>query len=72
MLVAAGMTPLAAIQAATVNAADLLDVKDRGALEPGLLADVIAVPGNPLEDVRVLERVEMVMKGGVVFREPAK
>jgi imidazolonepropionase-like amidohydrolase len=72
MLVAAGMTPLAAIQAATVNAADLLGVKDRGALEPGLLADVIAVPGNPLEDIRVLERVEMVMKGGVVYREPGK
>ena len=72
MLVAAGMTPLAAIQAATINAADLLGVADRGALEPGLLADMIAVPGNPLEDVRVLERVEMVMKGGVVYREPGK
>jgi imidazolonepropionase-like amidohydrolase len=70
MLVAAGMTPLAAIQAATVNAADLLGVDDRGALEPGLLADVIAVPGNPLEDVRALERVEMVMKGGAVFVAP--
>jgi imidazolonepropionase-like amidohydrolase len=66
------MTPLAAIQSATLNAADLLGVDDRGTLEPGRLADVIAVPGNPLEDVRVLERVEMVMKGGVVFREPVK
>jgi imidazolonepropionase-like amidohydrolase len=72
MLVDAGMTPLAAVQAATLNAADLLGVADRGALEPGLLADVIAVPGNPLEDVRVLERVEFVMKGGEVYRGPGK
>jgi imidazolonepropionase-like amidohydrolase len=48
----------------------LAGVDDRGALAPGLLADVIAVPGNSLEDIRVLERVGMVMKGGVVFREP--
>jgi imidazolonepropionase-like amidohydrolase len=57
------MTPLAALQAATLAAADLLEVADRGALEPGLLADIIAVPGNPLEDIRALERVDFVMKG---------
>jgi len=70
VLVAHGMTPLAAIQAATIGAADLLGVDDRAVLEPGRLADIIAVPGNPLEDVRVLERVDFVMKGGAVFRTP--
>ncbi len=61
-----GMTPLQAIRTATVNAADLLGVSDRGTLTAGKLADVIAVPGNPLADVRVLERVSWVMKGGQV------
>ena len=70
VLVAHGMTPLAAIQAATIAAADLLGVADRAALEPGLLADVVAVPGNPLDDVRAMERVDFVMKGGAVFRRP--
>ncbi len=69
-LVARGMTPLAAIRAATVNAADLLGVNDRGVLEAGRLADMIAVPGNPLENVRVLEDVRFVMKGGKVFKKP--
>ncbi|MDA2913885.1 amidohydrolase family protein [Acidobacteriia bacterium AH_259_A11_L15] len=64
-----GMTPLEAIQAATINAAELLGWADRvGALEPGLFADLIAVEGNPLEDVTVLERVGFVMKGGTVIR----
>jgi imidazolonepropionase-like amidohydrolase len=61
-----GMTPLQAIRTATVNAADLLGVTDRGVLAAGKLADVIAVPGNPLQDVKVLERVSWVMKGGQV------
>ncbi len=65
-LVERGMTPLAAIRTATLNAADLLGVDDRGAIAAGKLADLIAVPGNPLEDVSVLERVEFVMKGGEV------
>jgi imidazolonepropionase-like amidohydrolase len=65
-----GMTPLQAIRTATLNAADLLGVTDRGALAPGKLADVIAVPGNPLEDVRVLEKVTWVMKGGAVVPRP--
>jgi imidazolonepropionase-like amidohydrolase len=72
LLVERGMTPLAALQAATVTAADLLGVTDRGALEPGLLADVVAVSGNPLADVRALERVDFVMKGGEVAREPGR
>jgi imidazolonepropionase-like amidohydrolase len=64
--VAYGMRPLEAIRTATLNAAELLGVSDRGVIAPGRLADLIAVRGNPLEDVRVLERVVWVMKGGEV------
>ncbi len=67
VLVDAGMTPLEAIRSATTAAADLLGFEDRGALEAGLLADVIAVPGDPLEDVTALERVSFVMLGGEVY-----
>jgi len=57
------------IQAATVNAADLLGWSDRvGSLEPGRFADVIAVNGDPTTDVSVLERVVFVMKGGQVVK----
>lgn len=69
-LVERGMTPLQAIQAATVNAADLLGVDDRGAVQEGKLADLIAVPGNPLENVRALEEVRFVMKGGIIYKQP--
>jgi imidazolonepropionase-like amidohydrolase len=48
--------------------ADLIGVSDRGALAPGLLADVIAVPGDPLSEITVTERVSFVMKGGIVYR----
>ena len=68
VLVERGMTPADAIRTATVNAADLLGVSDRGKLAPGLLADIVAVPGNPLENVRVLEDVRFVMKGGQVYK----
>ncbi len=61
-----GMSPLEAIRSATTNAADLLGVTDRAAIEVGRLADMIAVPGNPLEDVTALERVVWVMHGGRV------
>ena len=63
-----GMSPLEAIRSATLHAADLLAGDDRGAIEPGLLADIVAVPGNPLDDIRVLERVAFVMKGGVIHK----
>jgi imidazolonepropionase-like amidohydrolase len=68
--VAYGMRPADAIRTATVNAADLLGVTDRGIIAAGKLADLIAVRGNPLEDVRVLEQVPWVMKGGVVVKSP--
>ena len=66
-----GMTPAEAIRAATVRAADLLGVGDQvGRIAEGLQADLVAVSGNPYEDVSVLEHVEFVMKGGVVYRQP--
>jgi imidazolonepropionase-like amidohydrolase len=67
-----GMTPLAAIQTATLNAADLMGWSDRaGALEAGKWADIIAVPSDPLADVRVLEHVPFVMKAGVIYKDEA-
>jgi imidazolonepropionase-like amidohydrolase len=67
-LVDRGMTPLQAIRAATTVAAELIDVDDRGRLEAGLYADVVAVPGDPLVDIGVTEQVCFVMKGGKVYR----
>jgi imidazolonepropionase-like amidohydrolase len=65
-----GMTPIEAIQAATVNAAELLGWPgDVGAVESGMYADIIAVRGNPLEDIRELEDVRFVMKGGEVYKQ---
>jgi len=65
-----GMTPMEAIQAATVNAAELLDWPgDVGAIEAGAFADLIAVRGDPLEDIRELEDVQFVMKGGQIFKQ---
>jgi imidazolonepropionase-like amidohydrolase len=64
-----GMTPAQAIHAATSNAADLLGrSKDIGTIEAGKYADIIAVDGDPLSDVRVLERVSFVMKGGTIYK----
>lgn len=67
-MVRRGMTPLHALQTATINAADLLGVDDRAALEAGKLADIIAVEGNPLIDIRVMEKVTFVMKDGEVIK----
>jgi imidazolonepropionase-like amidohydrolase len=64
-----GMTPLAAIQTATINASDLLGTKFLvGSLEPGKFADIIAVDGDPTTDVTILEHVKFVMKGGTVYK----
>ena len=69
LLVRAGLTPLEAVQAATVNAAAHLRISDEaGRIAPGMPADLIAVAGDPLSDVTELERVRFVMKGGVVYR----
>ena len=70
VLVQRGMTPVAAIRAATLNAADLLGTEDRGEIAPGKLADLIAVAGDPLQDVSVLEDVRWVMLDGQVVKEP--
>lgn len=67
-LVHRGMTPLQALRAATTVSAELIDVDDRGRLDAGLLADVIAVPGDPLTDIETTEQVRFVMKGGQVYR----
>lgn len=65
-----GMTPLRAIQTATLSAADLLGWSNRvGRIQPGYYADVIAVAGDPLKDVTELERVKFVMKGGKVYKQ---
>ncbi|HSF16201.1 MAG TPA: amidohydrolase family protein [Vicinamibacteria bacterium] len=63
-----GQTPIGAIRSATVVAGELLGLDDRGRIAEGLLADIIAVAGNPLEDVRELERVTFVMLGGEIFK----
>jgi imidazolonepropionase-like amidohydrolase len=65
-----GMKPIDAIQASTINAADLIGWSEKvGSLEKGRYADLVAVDGNPLSDVRILESVKFVMKGGVVARD---
>ncbi len=70
LLVAAGLTPMQAIVAGTSTAAELLGwEKDVGSLAPGHYADIVAVKGDPLRDVRVLEQVHFVMKGGVVVKQ---
>lgn len=69
VLVRMGMTPLQAIQTATVNASKLLGMEDRiGAIEAGKLADLIAVEGDPTRDVTELERIKFVMKGGSIVK----
>ena len=70
LLVKHGMTPMQAIVAATTNAADLLGLaKEVGSIEPGKSADIIAVTGDPLKDVRVLKSVGFVMRAGVVHKQ---
>jgi imidazolonepropionase-like amidohydrolase len=70
LMVKFGMAPLAAIQAGTLNGAKLLGWQDQiGTLKSGYMADIVAVPGNPLEDITALQRVSFVMKNGVVYRK---
>jgi len=68
-LVRGGMSTLEALQAATINAAELLSLdKDLGTIEPGKFADLVAVPANPLDDITTMEHVVWVMKGGEVVK----
>src|SRR5580698_3326644 len=65
-----GMSPLAAIQTGTINAADLMSWTDKiGTIEPGKWADIIAIDGDPLKDVKILQHVNFVMKSGVVYKD---
>lgn len=73
LMVKYGMTPLAALQAGLLNGAKVLGWQDQiGALKPNYFADIVAVPGNPLEDISVLQKVAFVMKGGSVYRNPGQ
>jgi imidazolonepropionase-like amidohydrolase len=71
LMVKFGMTPLGALQADLINGAKLLDWEGQiGALKAGYFADIVAVPGNPLNDITALQHVEFVMKGGTVYKRP--
>jgi imidazolonepropionase-like amidohydrolase len=72
VLVKYGMTPIAAIRSATLAAAELLGVEDRGEIRAGLLADLVGVKGDPLADVSSLEAVDFVMKGGVIYKRSGR
>lgn len=73
LMVQAGMPPMFTLQAATTHAAQLLKHdKDLGSLSAGKLADVVAVPGNPLDDISLMKRVSFVMKDGVVYKRDGK
>lgn len=69
-LVDAGMTPIQALQSATIRSAELLGVDDRGRISPGLLADLIAVAGDPTQEIKAQPDIRFIMKGGKVFRRP--
>jgi len=62
-----GMTPLQAIQAATINTAELFGLSDIGRIEEGFIADIVGINGNPLDDISLLESVTFVMKGGEII-----
>jgi imidazolonepropionase-like amidohydrolase len=72
LMVKYGMTPMQAIRAATSTAAELLgEQKDIGSVAPGKFADIVAVKGDPLKDIALLEKVDFVMKGGEIIKSPA-
>ena len=69
LMIKYGMTPAQAIQSATRAAADLLGMSDQvGSIDVGKFADIVATPGNPLDDVGALQKIDFVMKGGAVWR----
>ena len=70
LMVKGGMPEMEAIQSATIVAARFMDIDDtHGSIEAGKQADIIAVPGNPLDDITAMERVSFVMKGGTVYKD---
>jgi len=64
------MPAAAALQTATVNAAEVLGATDIGRIAPGFRADVVAMPGDPLADIQAVKAVDFVMKDGVIIRQP--
>ena len=69
-MVELGLSPVQALQAGTKNAAELMGWSDRvGVIRKGMLADLVAVKGNPVSDVRLLQHVQFVMKDGVVYKD---
>ena len=70
-MVEAGMPPMTAFKCATVEAARLIGVeKELGTIEPGKFADLVAVPGDPLTDIKLVMKVNFVMKAGAVYKQP--
>jgi imidazolonepropionase-like amidohydrolase len=66
-----GMTPAQALRSATVNAAELLEMQnDVGTIAAGKFADMVAVKGDPLADIALLEKIDFVMKGGEIYKSP--
>lgn len=69
LMVEAGMPPMVAIQSATLEAAKLLKIEDRlGTIQPEMIADLVAVKGNPIEDISLMKKVSFVMKAGVIYK----
>jgi imidazolonepropionase-like amidohydrolase len=69
LMAADGMSPVQSLKAGTSSAAELLGLKEQiGALKPGMAADIVAVPGNPAADIKVVQSVFFVMKGGTVYK----
>jgi len=69
-MVQLGLTPVQALQAGTVNAAELMGWSDRiGAIRPGMFADMVAIQGDPLRDIELLKHVQFVMKDGVIYKD---
>ena len=68
-MVTFGMTPVQALQAATINSAALIKQDNLGQIKAGFMADIIAVDGNPLDNISLMENVTFVMKDGVVYKQ---
>ena len=69
-MVEAGMPAAFALQTATINAAQVLGVDDQGVIEAGKRADIVAVPGDPIEDIKAVLNVDFVMKDGTIYKRP--